>query len=233
MIVQIYETRSPAEARALADAGVSNVGVLVGDGAFPREIPIAEAMNIFRAVKGRATTVALSLSASLADVAGIAEALFPDILHIGAAAELMSVTDICALKRQFRHIELMRAIPVTGGEALDVARSYEGVADWLLLDSHIPGDIQIGAVGKTHDWAISAKIVETVSVPVILAGGLGPSNVGQAIRRVRPAGVDSKTLTDRTGSHRTAHGASAGLPTKGNKDLQKVARFVRAAQRAG
>ena len=41
-----------------------------------------------------------------------------------------------------------------------------------------------------HDWDISAEIVRTVACPVFLAGGLGPDNVGDAIRRVRPYGVD-------------------------------------------
>jgi phosphoribosylanthranilate isomerase len=72
----------------------------------------------------------------------------------------------------------------------------------LLLDSHNAGDRQIGALGLTHDWELDRKIVETVRVPVIIAGGLGPDNVMQAIRAVRPAGVDSKTKTDKDdGSH--------------------------------
>jgi phosphoribosylanthranilate isomerase len=87
----------------------------------------------------------------------------------------------------------------------------------LLLDSHRPGDIQIGALGTTHDWELDRKIVEAVSIPVIIAGGLGPDNVAEAIRTVRPAGVDSKTQTDREdGSHA--------------KDLDKVRRFVNRAK---
>jgi phosphoribosylanthranilate isomerase len=61
------------------------------------------------------------------------------------------------------------------------------------------------------------KIVNSVSIPVIIAGGLGPDNVVEAIRRVRPAGVDSKTKTDKDdGSH--------------TKDLQKVKQFVTRAK---
>jgi phosphoribosylanthranilate isomerase len=58
---------------------------------------------------------------------------------------------------------------------------------------------------------------ESVSVPVIIAGGLGPDNVADAIRAVQPAGVDSKTKTDKfDGSH--------------VKDLEKVRRFVSSAK---
>lgn len=218
MIVQIYEVQSAAEARALLALGVTNIGVLVGDGEFPRELAPASARGVFDAIRDVATCVALSLSADPAAIARAVAETGPDILHIGAAPELLSVDTTRALRRAVGGTRIMRAIPVTGPEAIDLARDYDGVADWLLLDSHDPGDRQIGALGRAHDWAISAAIVRSVEIPVILAGGLGPDNVAAAIREVRPAGVDSKTLTDR------ADGAG--------KDLDQVAAFVRAARAA-
>jgi phosphoribosylanthranilate isomerase len=113
---------------------------------------------------------------------------------------------------------LMRSIPVVDEASIDIARSYDGIVDFLLLDSHRESDRQIGALGVTHDWSISRRIVELVRTPVILAGGLGPDNVADAIRAVRPAGVDSKTKTDQDGSHR--------------KDLDRVRRFHEAARAA-
>jgi phosphoribosylanthranilate isomerase len=107
---------------------------------------------------------------------------------------------------------------VFGEESVAIARSYIGVADFLLLDSYRSTDRQIGALGVTHDWSISRRIVDLVRVPVFLAGGLGPDNVAEAIRRVRPAGVDSKTKTDRDGSHA--------------KDLKRVRMFHEAARAA-
>jgi phosphoribosylanthranilate isomerase len=110
----------------------------------------------------------------------------------------------------------MRSVPVYGEESIDIARTYEGIANYLLLDSHRPSDKQIGALGVPHDWSISRRIVEAVGTSVILAGGLDPDNVAQAIGVVRPAGVDSKTKTDREGSHA--------------KDLERVRRFHEAAR---
>ncbi len=218
MIVQIYEVQSPEEARALLDVGVTHIGVLVGEGAFPRELSAAAARRIFAAVAGRGTAVALSLAPDVETVARVAQETAPDVLHVGAAPELLSVDD-CRALREDLSCRIMRAIPVTGPEAVDLARSCAGAADCLLLDSHEPGDRQIGAQGRTHDWSVSAAIVAAVDVPVILAGGLGPENVADAIRRVRPAGVDSKTLTDR------ADGTG--------KDIETVERFVRAAVSSG
>jgi len=113
---------------------------------------------------------------------------------------------------------LVRSIPVVGEASIEIARSYQGIADFLLLDSHQESDRQIGALGVTHDWRISRRIVELVPTPVILAGGLGPDNVADAIRAVHPVGVDSKTKTDQDGSHR--------------KDLDRVRRFHEAAKAA-
>ena len=144
--------------------------------------------------------------------------LEPAIVHLGAAPELVTPEHVLELKRGVPEILVMRSVPVVGLESIDVARRYEGIADFLLLDSYRPNDKQIGALGVTHDWSISRQIVERVRTPVILAGGLGPDNVAEAIRVVRPAGVDSKTRTDRGDTH--------------TKDLEKVRLFERAAKQA-
>ncbi len=201
MLVQIYETGSAEEARALAAAGVDHVGVLVGRGAFPRERSVAEARAIFAALPRRAKRVALSLSPDLGEIARVIEQAGPDIIHLGAAAERFGAAMSADVKRGYPGVKLMRSIPVVDEASIAFAKAHEGIADFLLLDSHAPGDAQIGALGRTHDWRISRRIVETVAVPAILAGGLGPENVAEAIRVVRPAGVDSKTMTDVAGTH--------------------------------
>ena len=65
--------------------------------------------------------------------------------------------------------------------------------DGFITDTFDPATGASGATGKTHDWAISRRLVELSPRPVILAGGLTPENVARAIRTVRPAGVDAHT----------------------------------------
>jgi phosphoribosylanthranilate isomerase len=216
MLVQIYEVRTPEEAVALARLGVDHIGVLVGDGAFPRELPADRASAIFAAFPACAKRVALSLSADPAEIARVVELTRPDIIHIGAAVELFSVRDTQMLKAAFPNLQVMRSIPIVDEASIECANDYRGVADFLLLDSHEPGDRQIGGLGRTHDWSISRRIVDEVGVPVILAGGLDADNVAAAIAAVGPAGVDSKTKTDRGDGN--------------GKDLDKVRRFVTAAK---
>ncbi|MFY9836491.1 MAG: phosphoribosylanthranilate isomerase [Xanthobacteraceae bacterium] len=217
MLVQIYEISSPEEARALGDLGVDHIGVLVGDGSFPRELFIDRARLIFSAIPPTSKSSALVLSSDVRLIEYVISEVKPSILHLGASTDLLTPSTVQDLKKQYSTLTVMRSIPAVGDESIAVAKSYDGIADMLLLDSHKPGDKQIGALGVTHSWEIDRKIVESVRIPVIIAGGLGPDNVVGAIRVVQPAGVDSKTKTDKDdGSH--------------TKDLQKIRRFVARAK---
>ena len=217
MLVQIYEISSPEEARALVDLGVDHIGVLVGDGSFPREQSVDQAQLIFSAISPPAKGVALVLSSHVRLIEHVVSALKPAILHLGASSDLLTPLVVRQLKKGRGTLTVMRSIPVFDDKSVAIAQSYDGIADMLLLDSHRPGDAQIGALGVTHSWDIDRRIVESVGIPVIVAGGLGPDNVIDAITAVRPMGVDSKTKTDKDdGSH--------------TKDLQKVKRFVARAK---
>jgi len=216
MLVQIYEVQTPEEAVALVRLGVDHIGVLVGDGMFPRELSITQTNEIFAAVPVGRKRVGLSLSANPEEVARVARETRADIIQVQAAIDDFSVAMTRALKTRFPQIPVMRAIPVINQTSIEIAASYRGVADFLLLDSWDPGTGQFGALGRTHDWSLSRRIVENVGIPTILAGGLSPENVAEAIAVVRPAGVDSKTMTDR-------------LDGSG-KDLAKVRAFVAAAK---
>jgi phosphoribosylanthranilate isomerase len=216
MLTQIYEVTSPEEAHAISGMGVDHVGALVGIGAFPRELAVQVAAEIMAAVRAPSKFSALFLSADLSLIQRVVRVLRPPIVHLAAASELLLPAHAIALRNSFPGTLLMRSVPVSGPESVAIARGYDGMVDYLLLDSHRAGDAQIGALGITHDWNISRQIVKCVRTPVILAGGLGADNVAQAIRAVRPAGVDSKTKTDRQGTHA--------------KDLAKVHEFDGAAK---
>jgi phosphoribosylanthranilate isomerase len=219
MLIQLYEITTPEEARALSDMGVDHVGVLVGDGAFPREQSLDRARMIFAGVRSGAKKCALSLSADLNEISAIATALEPDILHLGCAPQLLNPADMRRLKSEHPRLSIMRSIPVVDEASIALARQYDGVADYLLLDSYRAHDKQIGALGIPHDWQLDRRIVESVRLPVIVAGGLGPDDVAAAIAASRPAGVDAKTKTDKSdGSH--------------TKDLAKCRAFVAAVRAA-
>jgi phosphoribosylanthranilate isomerase len=217
MLVQIYEVSSPQEARALAKLGVDHIGVLVGNGSFPREQSIDQARLIFSAIPPSSKSSALLLTADIKFIEHTISQLSPAIVHLGASTDLLAASAVQRLKQRYPSLTVMRSIPIFGDESITIAKSYDGIADMLLLDSYQAGDVQIGALGVTHSWNIDRKIVESVRIPVIIAGGLGPENVVEAIKAVHPSGVDSKTKTDDDDGCHT-------------KDLQKVNRFVALAK---
>jgi phosphoribosylanthranilate isomerase len=225
MITQIYTMQSVDEALAVAAAGVDYIGVTPSNRGLPGEIDIATARAIVDALEGRAVRVALSVDGDPAAILEMVRAVRPDVLHLCGDISVVTPAVVAelrkALDRDCPGTRILQAIPMTGAKALEHLAAFEPVADLFILDSVAPHIGGIGAAGVTHDWAISAEIVRRTDKPVILAGGLSPDNVADAIDAVRPWGVDSLTHTSRP------------LPAGGfRKDIAKVAAFVEAARNA-
>jgi phosphoribosylanthranilate isomerase len=113
-----------------------------------------------------------------------------------------------------KRIHTLRIRP---GQSADDFTSQTVKAGIVLLDAHSEG--AYGGTGKRIDWDLAAEIVQRSDRPVMLAGGLTPENVADAIRRVRPYAVD----------------VSSGIEgnTPGIKDVQKLRDFVAAVREAG
>jgi len=96
------------------------------------------------------------------------------------------------LRDELPVVKIAQVIHVTGEESISEAVSISNFVDLILLDSGNQklAVKELGGTGRTHDWSISKEIVESVNVPVFLAGGLNPSNVSVAINEVNPFGVD-------------------------------------------
>jgi len=90
--------------------------------------------------------------------------------------------------------------------------AYE--AQWLLLDSFVPG--QQGGTGIAFDWQGAQVVREQIKTPLFVAGGLTADNVGEAVRILSPEGID----------------VSGGVETNGSKDIEKIKQFLIAARRA-
>ena len=120
------------------------------------------------------------------------------------------------LRKALPGISLVQVIHVTGPEAVHEALAISSHVDAILLDSGNQSlkVKELGGTGRTHDWALSRAIRESVEVPVYLAGGFKPENVGEAIRAVRPFGVD----------------VCSGLRTDGRLDESKLKSFFAALQ---
>lgn len=114
--------------------------------------------------------------------------------------------------------KLIFSAHVVGDKVVPELDIYYSLIDAVLLDSYNKDKDAVGGTGMTHNWKISAEVVENSPLPVILAGGLDSSNVADAIKQVRPYGVDANT------SLKDEHGDRALKQCKG---------FVAAAKKAG
>lgn len=96
------------------------------------------------------------------------------------------------IRRALPGIKIVQVIHVVNDGSVEEASSVAPFVDAILLDSGNPSLAvkELGGTGRVHDWTLSRAIVHAVPVPVWLAGGLRASNVGDAIRAVRPFGVD-------------------------------------------
>ncbi len=116
------------------------------------------------------------------------------------------------LKNALPVVNIVQVIHVSGEDSLTggIHNSYS--ADALLLDSGNQklAVKELGGTGRTHNWEISRKIVESVNVPVYLAGGLNPENIVEAINAVNPFGVD----------------ICSGVRTNGKLDEKKLGDYI-------
>jgi len=218
MKVQIYALTSVQDAIDTVDAGANLIGVVAeNDGEVVEDCTAEQARAIFAAVEDRATTIALSLGTDVERIARMVAATRPGILHLAARELPLDVVE--RIKARIGKVKLMMAVLVDGPGAIEVAREYARLADYLILDSGSSTAPVTGATGQPHDWNISARIVAESPVPVVLAGGLSPENVAEAVRIVRPWAVDSFTRTHRPGQ-------------RGVKDPQRVRAFAENARAA-
>lgn len=112
-------------------------------------------------------------------------------------------------------VKIVQVIHVNGDRSVDEALEIASEVDAILLDSGNPALAVkvLGGTGRVHNWTISRRIVESVSVPVFLAGGLHAGNVREAIETVQPFGLD----------------LCSGVRTNGKLDPFKLEQFFKAA----
>ena len=119
-----------------------------------------------------------------------------------------------ALRAVLPEVKIVQVIHVESEESVRDALRIAPACDALLLDTGRPhaDPPELGGTGRVHDWTISREIVKRVDLPVWLAGGLTPENVGEAVRVVAPYGVD----------------LCNGVRTDGDLDREKLEAFFAA-----
>lgn len=224
MIKQIYSLIKYEESIKTMEAGADHIGLVpMQNGGVPaHRVPIDEVKRIHAEAKKRGVKlVAIMLGKDPQEMLEIAKEIQPEIVHVAGMEYTATPEFAKQLKEVCPNTGLMQAVLIDGPEAIERAKKYATYCDYLLTDSGLAADTGIGASGETHDWSIDAEIVRSVNIPVVIAGGLGPDNVEEAIKQIKPFGVDSLTKTSikYDGGHM-------------EKDIDKVKEFCERADKA-
>lgn len=209
--VKICCIASRAEAALAVRHGASTVGLVSAMPSGPG--PIEESL-IAAIVPTVPTSVRTVLLTCRQDAAGIAAQQRRTGVSTIQLVDEVEPSELGLLRRELPGVALMQVVHVQDPRSVDEAAAVSPFVDFILLDSGRPQlEIkELGGTGRTHHWALSRRIVDRVERPVFLAGGLRSENVAEAIRAVRPHGVD----------------VCSGVRTDGQLDERKVAAFMAA-----
>jgi len=201
--VKICGITTPEDARLVVSAGADAIGLIFFSGS-TRCIDVSRAAEILAAIPPFVTPVALFVNASLEVIRSVTDAL-------GIRTVQLQGDEPPELPEQLRPLRIIKAFRV--GTQGDLERLDGYRPDAFLLDAYVPG--KPGGTGVTFDWFLAVPVAARRRV--ILAGGLNPENVAEAVRIVRPYAVD----------------VCSGVEyAPGRKDPDKVHAFVARAKSA-
>lgn len=201
--VKVCGITTAEDLNVAVEAGVDAVGFIVDVSVdTPREISDQRAVELARATPPFVTTVLVTMSERPEETVELASRVQPDVVQVHGN---LTTGDLAYLSAKV-HGDVMKAV------SSEAAPEYDTVADALVVDSL--DESGAGGTGRTHDWEQTERLVDSLESPVVLAGGLTPENVEEAVDLVDPFAVD------------VASGVEAD---PGRKDATAVAAFVGAA----
>lgn len=182
-----------AEAELLIDCGVGVLGFPLVLGYHREDIGVEAAAGIVTRFGGRATFFLITYLDTAGAIMDLCRRLGVGMVQLHGDVD---ADEVARLRKAAPDLHIIKSLVVRADNsaALDEAVDlFAPLVDAFITDTFDPATGASGATGKTHDWTVSRRLVERSPKPVILAGGLTAGNVRDAIRTVRPAGVDVHT----------------------------------------
>lgn len=177
----------------------------------PRKISLSVASQLIARVPVFVSSVLVIMPKNADEAVNMIYAARPTTVQIHNVLPLSELKKI-----RETGVKIIKTIPVSENAdtemLIDLVKDLSGIVDAVLLDTAIDG--KTGGTGVSHNWEFSGKVVLSAGMPVILAGGLTPLNVSEAVQCVRPYAVDT----------------ASGVETNGKKDEKKVIDFINNAR---
>lgn len=189
MLVKICGISNRLDAYEAMYAGATALGFVMGGKCLPFEIePHAQTVKeIIRALPPTIDTFIVTHLLNAQDILDLANYVDSSGIQISEELDASIIQEV----RQRTNKKIIKTVVVRDQFSIDVLKSYEPYADFILLDTVSVG--YVGGTGRTSDWNLCRKLVAASTKPVYLAGGLTPENVELGIKTVRPSGVDVST----------------------------------------
>lgn len=212
MKVKICGIKTERDLMMAVDAGADAVGFITEVPVdSPRNISLSVASQLIARMPVFVTSVLVIMPKNADEAVNMIYAARPTAVQIHNALPLTELKKI-----RETGVRIIKTIPVSEHAdtemLIDLIKDLSGIADAVLLDTAIDG--KTGGTGVSHNWELSGKVVLSAGMPVILAGGLTPANVSEAVQCVRPYAVDT----------------ASGVETNGKKDEKKVLDFINNAR---
>lgn len=187
--VKICCISSVAEAKLAINAGADAIGLVGPMPSGPGIIDDRLIAEIVQEVPRSIDTFLLTSETSADKIIAHYQKVNTSVIQL---VDQIEPSEYKKIRDHLPQVHLVQVIHVNGSEALQEAQKISGYVDAILLDSGNPGLAikELGGTGRTHNWNISRQIIEDLDIPIYLAGGLKPENIQEAIRAVRPFGVD-------------------------------------------
>ena len=212
MKVKICGIKTERDISMAVQAGADAVGFITEVPVdSPRKISLSVASQLITRVPVFVSSVLVIMPKNADEAVNMINEARPTAVQIHNVLQLSELRKI-----RETGVKIIKTIPVSEHAdtemLIDLVKDLSGIVDAVLLDTAIDG--KTGGTGVSHNWGFSSKVVLSAGMPVILAGGLTPSNVSEAVKCVRPYAVDT----------------ASGVETNGKKDEKKVIDFINNAR---
>lgn len=215
-LIQVAGIIDKKELDLLTELGTDYLG-------FPLRLPVnkedlteEEATELIKQIKAPKKGVLITYLDKAVEIIEFVKKLNVTVIQLHGK---ISKEELIKLKQLMPELEVIKSLVVgeySNQEIFNIVNEHSNWIDAYITDTFDPSTGASGATGKTHDWNISREVIKLSPKPVILAGGLNPNNVREAIIAVKPAGVDVHT----------------GVEGKdGRKDFDLVKRFIDEAKK--
>ena len=210
--IKICCINSIAEANTAIELGADAIGLVAKMPSGPGPIPDELIRQIAQSVPPLIGTFLLTSETSANEIIKHHKRTLTNTIQI---VDLLSPGTYSQIKEALPSVKIVQVIHVIDSKSVDLAIRLSESFDALLLDSGNPNLLikELGGTGRVHNWTLSRQIRDNSKCPIILAGGLKPENVKQAIEEVQPFAID----------------VCSGVRTNGALDRKKLIDFFKNA----